>query len=39
LVLDEKNDNEEGCFWKEGYIGKVASMLEGAFIRANLSVD
>jgi hypothetical protein len=27
LVLDEKNNNEEGCFWEEGYAGKVALML------------
>jgi hypothetical protein len=27
LVLDKKDDNKEGCLWKEGYKGKVALVL------------
>jgi hypothetical protein len=27
LVLDKKDDNKEGCFWKERYERKVALVL------------
>jgi hypothetical protein len=39
LVLDEKNDNEEGCFWKEGYAGKVALILGRLASRGDSSMD
>jgi len=39
LVLDEKNDNEEECFWKEGYVGKVASILGRLASRGDSSMD
>jgi hypothetical protein len=37
--LDKKNNNKEGCFWEEGYIGKVALMLGRLALGGDLSVD
>jgi len=39
LVLNEKDDDKEGCFWKERYEGKVALMLGWLALEGDSSLD